>query len=93
MCIRDRVFEICDRYTILRNGENVLTGSTEKLDNRSCAYYRTGRRFLDVKFTAPKKGKEALLEVKHLTAVSYTHLDVYKRQGYADPGSMAESPG
>ena len=64
----DEVFEICDRYTILRNGENVLTGSTEKLDNRSFAYYMTGRSFLDVKFTAPKKGKEPLLEVKHLTA-------------------------
>ncbi len=63
----DEVFEICDRYTILRNGQNVLTNSTEELDNETFAYYMTGRRFQNERFEAAKKQDKPLLEVKHLT--------------------------
>ncbi len=71
----DEVFEICDRYTILRNGRNVLTNSVEKLDNESFAYYMTGRRFSNEKFAAAKKGDTPALEVKDL-AVEGAFSDV-----------------
>jgi len=43
----DEVFEISERYTILRNGENVASGNTKELDRKSFAYYMTGRQFAD----------------------------------------------
>ena len=43
----DEVFEISERFTILRNGENVASGSTRDLDRRTFALHMTGREFAD----------------------------------------------
>jgi len=63
----DEVFEISDRFTILRNGENVITGKTSELDNKSFTYYMTGRDFEEKRFTPSIESDEPLLEVKGLT--------------------------
>ena len=41
----DEVFEISERFTIFRNGENVASGSTRDLDRRTFALHMTGREF------------------------------------------------
>ena len=63
----DEVFEIAERFTILRNGANVLEGNTADIDHQKFVYAMTGRNFVPVPFhpdidrTAPP-----LLEVKGL---------------------------
>ncbi|NLG57253.1 MAG: sugar ABC transporter ATP-binding protein, partial [Clostridiales bacterium] len=48
----NEVFEISERFTILRNGELVVTGHTRDLDSAKFSYYMTGREFSDEQFRA-----------------------------------------
>lgn len=41
----DEVFEISERYTILRSGEKIITGDVPELKPDDFAYYMTGRHF------------------------------------------------
>ncbi len=52
----DEMFEICEKFSILRNGELVFTGKTKELDNEKFSYYMTGRNFVEKAFV-PKKSK------------------------------------
>ena len=62
----NEVFEISERFTILRNGELVITGNTRDLNSSRFSYYMTGREFTDGQFTAENLGGTPLLEVKNL---------------------------
>ena len=62
----DEVFEISERFTIFRNGENVASGSTRDLDRRTFALHMTGREFVD-EFYRPAAAPEApVLSVRNL---------------------------
>lgn len=63
----DEVFEISERYTILRSGENVAAGGTKDLDRRAFAFHMTGREFSEESYrpTAPRGA--SVLSVKGLT--------------------------
>ncbi len=63
----NEVFEISERFTILRSGQLIATGNTSDLDDRKFTYYMTGREFEDVKFKPTFKADEPVLRVKDLT--------------------------
>lgn len=63
----DEVFEISERFTILRNGENVVTGSTAELDNKKFAFYMTGREFKEESYEPAAVSDKPILRVKNLT--------------------------
>lgn len=63
----DEVFEISERFTILRSGEMVYTGKTQDLDDKKFSYYMTGREFENLPFTPENVSKEPVLEVENLT--------------------------
>ena len=63
----DEVFDISERFTILRNGENVVTGDTSELDDRKFAYYMTGREFSEETFAGEANPGEPALEARNLT--------------------------
>ncbi len=63
----DEVFEISERFTILRNGETVVSGSTKELDEKKFTYYMTGREFEKALFTPTVAPGEAVLEAKNLS--------------------------
>ena len=63
----DEVFEISERFTILRSGELVATGSTGDLDKKKFTYYMTGRAFDVTPFEAKNMGKNPVMEVKKLS--------------------------
>ena len=73
----DEVFEISERFTILRNGEIVGTGSTKELDQKKFSYYMTGREFNPSHFIPEHIEKDALFEArnisleKHLRNISF----------------------
>jgi len=62
----DEVFEISERFTILRNGENVITDDTSRLNSEDFTFYMTGRRFEKSRFEANPTGARPILEVKDL---------------------------
>lgn len=63
----DEVFEISERYTILRSGENVASGNTVDLDRKTFVYYMTGRQFEDTHYEAPASVGVPVLSVKGLS--------------------------
>ena len=63
----NEVFEISERFTILRSGKLIVSGNTADLDDKKFSYYMTGREFEDVKFTPAYESAQNVLEVKHLT--------------------------
>lgn len=63
----DEVFEISERFTILRNGENVITGDTRELDDHKFAFYMTGREFSENSFAAEASPGAPALEARGLT--------------------------
>ena len=63
----DEVFEISERYTILRSGENVASGSTKELDRRTFAFHMTGRQFMDERYRSESLGVTPILSVKGLS--------------------------
>jgi len=62
----NEVFEISERFTILRNGEKIITGNTSELDDKKFTYYMTGREFEDIRFEPENIGEEPLLDVENL---------------------------
>jgi simple sugar transport system ATP-binding protein len=63
----DEVFEISERYTILRSGENVAMGSTSELNRSSFAFYMTGREFSEETYRLAGPRAEPILSVKGLS--------------------------
>jgi len=63
----DEVFEISERYTILRSGENVATGSTKELDRDAFAFHMTGRKFSEESYRPAVSRAEPILSVKGLS--------------------------
>ncbi|HHV97971.1 MAG TPA: sugar ABC transporter ATP-binding protein [Clostridiaceae bacterium] len=69
----NEVFEISERFTILRNGEKIITGNTSELDDKKFTYYMTGREFEDLRFKPKNVSDEPLLEVENLGLTGYFH--------------------
>ncbi|MEF9974442.1 MAG: sugar ABC transporter ATP-binding protein [Clostridia bacterium] len=62
----DEVFEISERFTIFRNGETVVSGSTKDLDEKKFTFYMTGREFVDTPFIPSFKAEAPVMAVSQL---------------------------
>ena len=64
----NEVFEISERFTVLRNGENVITDNTDNVDYDRFVYYMTGRNIQEDYFM-PKRidTKQPILKVRNLS--------------------------
>ncbi|MGI6877232.1 sugar ABC transporter ATP-binding protein [Microbacterium sp. gxy059] len=60
----EEVFEISERFTIIRNGKHVITCLPEELDRRSFSAYMTGREFDETSFVPASVGAEPVLELE-----------------------------
>ncbi len=78
----EEVFEISERFTIIRNGKSVITCLPEELDHKKFSYYMTGREFDDSRFT-PELGAQApMLEVSNLGVDgAFADVNLSLRQG------------
>lgn len=63
----EEVFEISERFTIIRNGKHVITCLPEELDHKSFSFHMTGREFDDSRFAPELAPGGPVLEVKNLT--------------------------
>jgi simple sugar transport system ATP-binding protein len=64
----DEVFEIAERFTILRNGMNVAAGKTSELDTRQFVYYMTGRNFKEESYDPVSVSAAPVLQTSGLSA-------------------------
>jgi simple sugar transport system ATP-binding protein len=64
----DEVFEISERFTILRNGENVASGSTAELDRKAFAFHMTGREFAEERYRPERLGEAPVLRLRNLSS-------------------------
>ncbi|MDO5066724.1 MAG: sugar ABC transporter ATP-binding protein [Propionibacteriaceae bacterium] len=62
----DEVFEISERFTILRNGRLITTAGTSELDHRSFARHMTGREFSDEPLLPAREPGEPVLQAEGL---------------------------
>ncbi len=62
----DEVFQISERFTILRNGKLVATAEPSELDHKRFARYMTGREFSDESLAPGREPGEKVLEVEDL---------------------------
>lgn len=60
----NEVFEISEKFTILRSGELVATGSTSDLDSEKFSYYMTGREFQKKTFIPQNVSEEPIFQTK-----------------------------
>ncbi len=58
----EEVFEISERFTIIRNGEVVATCLPSELDRKKFSYFMTGREFDDTHFTLENPSPQPVLE-------------------------------
>jgi simple sugar transport system ATP-binding protein len=64
----DEVFEIADRFTVMRNGKEVITDDTKKVDHEKMVYYITGRKIEGEKFICAVASEDTpLFEVENLS--------------------------
>lgn len=62
----NEIYEIADRLTVLRNGENVATGLIEEFDKIRFIKCLTGRNLDEVTYR-PEKSEKEILKVSNLT--------------------------
>lgn len=62
----DEVFEISERFTVVRSGKLVATGNTSELDDKKFSYYMTGREFETKTFEPEGMSAQPILEVRNL---------------------------
>lgn len=63
----DEVFDISQKITILRNGQNVIEGDTSDFDRAKFVYYMTGRQINEEHFEFTEKQAKSLLKVENLS--------------------------
>jgi simple sugar transport system ATP-binding protein len=64
----DEVFEIADRFTVLRNGKVIVTENAAKIDNDTFVHYMTGRQIKEEYFTVTDKDRNrCVFKVENLS--------------------------
>ncbi|MGF3056398.1 sugar ABC transporter ATP-binding protein [Microbacterium sp. YY-01] len=63
----EEVFEISERFTIIRNGKHVITCLPEELDHRTFSFHMTGREFEDTTLAPTVTATEPVLQVEGLS--------------------------
>ena len=85
MCIRDRACEALELSPYCTGAYNLLAEESDCLEEKTALYrrgVRAGELSLGELFFKKNAGHFwSIMETRPYT-VSYTHLDVYKRQGY-----------
>ncbi|MGL3149365.1 sugar ABC transporter ATP-binding protein [Microbacterium sp. A82] len=78
----EEVFEISERFTIIRNGKHVITCLPEELDRKSFSTYMTGREFDETRFTPELSDTAPVLEVSGLGLDgAFDNVDLALRPG------------
>ena len=87
MCIRDRgISKVPAEAAVIAAGDTLQALDIGRFNDRYFNYIAAFGAFTEVSYETPQQTKNifgrAAYIIEGIKAVSYTHLDVYKRQGY-----------
>ena len=77
----EEVYEICERITILRNGEKVISCPINEVDDEKFAYYMTGRKFENNKREVHEEDADVVLEACGMSAEGFEDISFKLRKG------------
>lgn len=77
----DEIFSVCDRYTVLRDGQHIETGDVDDLEMQRLVNLIAGRELNKVFPELGKPRSEMLLEVRGLTSDAFADVDLEVRAG------------
>lgn len=77
----DEIFEVCDRYTVLRDGKHIETGDVSQLDMHRLVTLIAGRELTKVYPEIREASSEPLLEVRKLTGKAFRDVDLTLHKG------------
>jgi simple sugar transport system ATP-binding protein len=77
----DEVFEVCDRVTILRSGENIISCPVSEMTEEKFTYHMTGRNFDGNSLGKKERIGETVLEVKNLSSQGFEDVSFKLRKG------------
>lgn len=78
----NEVFEISERFTILRSGELVISGNTADLDDKKFTFYMTGRKFEKKSFVPQHLSEQPIFEARDLSLTGcYQNVSFQLRRG------------
>jgi ribose transport system ATP-binding protein len=75
------IFALCDRYTILKNGESVGEGDIAGTNARRVTCSMVGEQFADEEVYAPRELGGVILELKGLCGKGFSNINLSVREG------------
>jgi ribose transport system ATP-binding protein len=75
------IFEIADKYTVLRNGKLISTGNISEVQPEAIAKDMVGESYSNEDFYESRKLKEIALEVKELSGEGFDNVSFSVRKG------------
>lgn len=64
----DEVFRIAEKIVVIRNGENVISGSVDEFDVKKLSYYMTGKEHKAIPFDNPIEEDQVILSCREMQA-------------------------
>ena len=75
------IFELCDRYTVLRNGEYVAEGNIADIKPEQITRLMVGESFSGKSFYVPRQVGEPVLELRDCSGNGFHNVDMVVRRG------------
>ena len=75
------IFEISDRYTVMRNGEYICSGNIKDTTPREITSAMVGSEYVDAEVYEPRKLGDVILELQHYSGQGFGGIDLSVRKG------------
>ena len=75
------IFELADKYTVLRNGEFVHSGNIKDTTPEVLTRYMVGESYSEVAVYEERKLGDTVLELKNYSGAGFSHVNLQVKQG------------
>lgn len=75
------IFEIADRYTILRNGQYISSGYIKDTDAHEVTSGMVGAKYVDADVYEPRELGDTVLELKNFTGKDFSNINLVLKKG------------
>ena len=75
------IFELCDRYTVFRNGEYISSGNIKDTTPHAVTSDMVGKLYVDEEVYKPREIGETVLEVRNLKGKGFRNINFELRKG------------
>ncbi len=75
------IFELCDRYTVFRNGEFISSGYIKDTNAHDITSDMVGTKYVDADLYEPRELGDVVLELKHYAGHGFEDVNLKLRKG------------